>query len=275
MDRYAVIGNPVEHSQSPRIHALFAQQTGQRLSYDRLLAPVSDFAGTVRRFQAEGGRGANVTLPFKLEALALCDQVSDRAQRAGAVNTLTLTADGRILGDNTDGAGLLRDLGANLGLRLAGMQVLLLGAGGAVRGVLQPLLDAAPAALSIANRTAARASALAEDFTGDTPIEGGGYTTLEGRSFDLIINGTSSGLSGDLPPLPDEVLRPGGICYDMLYGDAPTPFLRWAAEHGAGVRADGFGMLVEQAAESFFVWWGMRPDTRPVLRKLRAELGNL
>jgi shikimate dehydrogenase len=271
MDRYAVIGHPVEHSRSPRIHALFARQTGQALRYEKLPAPLDDFAGTVRRFQAAGGRGANVTLPFKLEALALCDQASARARRAGAANTLSFTADGRILGDNTDGAGLLRDLTVNLGLSLAGLRILLLGAGGAVRGVLQPLLEAAPAALHIANRTPAKALVLAEDF-GGAPVEGGGYAELEGRQFDLIINGTSSGLAGELPPLPEDVLMPGGVCYDMLYGDTPTPFLRWAMAHGAGVSADGLGMLVEQAAESFQIWRGLRPDTLPVLKQLRAEL---
>jgi shikimate dehydrogenase len=239
--------------------------------YEKLPAPLDDFAGTVRRFQAAGGRGANVTLPFKLEALALCDQASARARRAGAANTLSFTADGRILGDNTDGAGLLRDLTVNLGLSLAGLRILLLGAGGAVRGVLQPLLEAAPAALHIANRTPAKALVLAEDF-GGAPVEGGGYAELEGRQFDLIINGTSSGLAGELPPLPEDVLMPGGVCYDMLYGDTPTPFLRWAMAHGAGVSADGLGMLVEQAAESFQIWRGLRPDTLPVLKQLRAEL---
>lgn len=270
MDRYAVIGNPVDHSQSPRIHALFGRQTGHRLNYGKLLAPLDGFSATVRRFQAEGGRGANVTLPFKLEALALCDELGESARRAGAVNTLTLGADGRILGANTDGTGLLRDLQVNLGLDLAGLQVLLLGAGGAARGVLQPLLDAAPAAVCIANRTPARAEALAGEFTNRVPIAGGGYAAIEGRSFDLIVNGSSGGLAGEIPPLPDDILKPGGVCYDMLYGDAPTPFLRWAAQHGAGVAADGLGMLVEQAAESFLIWRGVRPDTRPVLSKLRA-----
>jgi shikimate dehydrogenase len=269
MDRYAVIGNPVAHSRSPRIHALFARQTGQALRYEKLLAPLDGFAGAVRRFQAAGGRGANVTLPFKLEALALCDESHVRAQRAGAVNTLTFAADGRILGDNTDGAGLLRDLTVNLGLSLGGLRILLLGAGGAVRGVLQPLLECSPAQLCIANRTATKALALAEEF-GGTPVEGGGYADLEGRQFDLIINGTSSGLADTVPPLPEDVLMPGGICYDMLYGDAPTPFLHWAMAHGAGVTADGLGMLVEQAAESFLIWRGLRPETLPVLKQLRA-----
>jgi shikimate dehydrogenase len=269
MNRYAVIGNPVEHSRSPRIHALFAQQTGQALSYEKLLAPLDDFAGTVRRFQAGKGRGANVTLPFKLEALALCDSLSERACHAGAVNTLTMAADGSLQGDNTDGAGLLRDLTGNHGLNLKGLRILLLGAGGAVRGVLPSLLEAAPATVWIANRTPTKALALAASFSGDVPLEGGGYAALEAEVFDLIINGTSSGLAGDVPPLPDDVLKPGGVCYDMLYGDAPTPFLRWAASRGAGIMADGLGMLVEQAAESFLIWRGVRPDTRPVLKALR------
>ncbi|MGH8459094.1 MAG: shikimate dehydrogenase [Nevskiales bacterium] len=272
MDRYAVIGNPVEHSRSPRIHALFARQTRQSLGYEKLLAPLDDFAGTVRRFQDEGGRGANVTLPFKLEALKLCEVLSERARRAGAVNTLTLTPDRQIQGDNTDGAGLLRDLTVNYGLDLDGLRILLLGAGGAVRGTLPSLLEAAPAAIWIANRTPAKALALAADFSGDIPVEACGYFALEGEAFDMIINGTSSGLTGETPPLPGDVLKPGGICYDMLYGDAPTPFLRWAATHGAGVLADGLGMLVEQAAESFLIWRGLRPDTQPVLKQLRAEL---
>jgi len=272
MDRYAVIGNPVEHSRSPRIHALFARQTGQSLCYDTLRAPLDDFVGTVRRFQAQAGRGVNVTLPFKLEALAVCDHVSERARRAGAANTLSLSADGLIHGDNTDGAGLLRDLRANLGLELAGLRILLLGAGGAVSGVLQPLLDAAPTAIWIANRTPAKAQALAVNFSDGVPIEACGYAELGDQAFDLVINGTAGGLTGEVPPLPDDVLKPGGICYDMLYGDAPTSFLRWAAAHGAGVMVDGLGMLVEQAAESFFIWRGIRPETRSVLKQLRAEI---
>jgi len=269
-DRYAVIGNPVAHSLSPRIHALFAAQCGQSLSYEKLLAPLNDFSGLVRRFQAEGGKGANVTLPFKLEALALCDQLSERAQRAGAVNTLSLDADGRIHGDNTDGIGLLRDLQHNHGIMLAGLRVLLLGAGGATRGALKPLLDANPAAITIANRTPAKAQELASLFTRNITVDACAYAELAGKTFDVIINSTSAGLSGETPPLPDEVLRNGGLAYDMLYGPAPTAFLTWAAQHGAAVTADGLGMLVEQAAESFLIWRGMRPDTLPVLKSLRA-----
>lgn len=274
MNRYVVIGNPVEHSRSPRIHGLFAQQAGVTLRYERVLAPIDDFAGTVKRLQAEGVQGANVTLPFKLEALALCKDASLRAQRAGAVNTLCFDPRGALSGDNTDGAGLLQDLCGNLGLDLEGLRILLLGAGGAVRGVLQPLLGAKPAGVWIANRTTEKALALAADFDADIPVEGSGYAALDGESFDLIINGTSSGLSQELPPLHDELLRPGGIGYDMLYANQPTLFMRWAAERGASIQSDGLGMLVEQAAESFQIWHGIRPDTGPVLRQLRAELSR-
>jgi shikimate dehydrogenase len=272
MDRYVVIGNPVEHSRSPQIHRLFAQQTGQSLRYDRRLSPIDDFAGCVRQFRAEGGKGANVTLPFKLEALALCDHTSERAQRAGAVNTLSFGNDGLVLGDNTDGIGLVNDLEANLGVSLRGLRVLILGAGGAVRGVLQPLLESAPAMIRIANRTPAKANALAQAFTGDVPVTACGYEALADEGFDLVINGTSSGLANAMPPLPATVLRHGGICYDMLYGKSPGPFLAWAEQHGAGLCADGLGMLVEQAAESFRIWRGVKPDTGPVLRQLRAEV---
>jgi shikimate dehydrogenase len=272
MDRYVVIGNPVEHSRSPQIHRLFARQTGQSLRYDRLLSPIDDFAGSVRQFCAKGGKGANVTLPFKLEALALCDRASERARRAGAVNTLSFADDGLILGDNSDGIGLVNDLEANLGVTLRGLRVLILGAGGAVRGVLQPLLESAPAMICIANRTPAKADALAQAFTGEIPITACGYEALADENFDLIINGTSSGLEAEMPPLPEDVLAPGGVCYDMLYGPSPSPFLCWAEKQGASMYVDGLGMLVEQAAESFRIWRGVKPDTGAVLRQLRAEV---
>jgi shikimate dehydrogenase len=277
MDRYAVIGHPVEHSRSPLIHRLFAEQTGQHLAYEKRLAPLDDFAGTVTRLQAEGLRGANVTLPFKFEALRLCDVASERARRAGAVNTLSFEPDGQRRGDNTDGTGLVRDLVQNHALRIEGLRVLLLGAGGAVHGVLGPLLDSLPAAVTVANRTPARAQELVSDYATIAPmgepelLSACGYDELEGRDFELIINGTSAGLAGTTPVLPDDVLVPGGCCYDMLYADGPTPFLRWAAAHGAGIMADGLGMLVEQAAESFFLWRGVHPDTLPVLRALRQS----
>jgi shikimate dehydrogenase len=210
MDRYAVIGNPVEHSKSPHIHRLFAEQTGQKITYGKLLAPLKDFAGTVTLFQADGGKGLNVTLPFKLEALSLCDSVSDRARRAGAVNTISFTSDSQRRGDNTDGVGLVRDISVNHGLKLEGLRVLLLGAGGAARGVLGPLLDSRPASVTIANRTPAKALELANDFGGPDVVAICGFNDLEDRSFDLIINGTSAGLSGETPPLPAEIMVPGG-----------------------------------------------------------------
>jgi shikimate dehydrogenase len=262
-DRYAVFGNPIAHSKSPRIHALFAAQTRQDLSYEAILAPLDGFADAVRGFVAAGGKGANVTVPFKEEAFRLATELSPRAQAAGAVNTLSF-AGTAIRGDNTDGAGLVRDLTANLGCRLADARILLLGAGGASRGVILPLLEAKPAVLFVANRTAAKAEQLAAAFN----IEGGGFEALAGRAFDLVINATSAGLSDAALPLPAGVFAPGCLAYEMLYG-RETPFMAQARAAGCQV-ADGLGMLVEQAAEAFFVWRGVRPDTAPVLAELRA-----
>jgi shikimate dehydrogenase len=261
-DHYAVFGNPIAHSKSPLIHAAFARQTSQDLSYAALLAPLDDFAGALRAFQAAGGRGANVTVPFKETAHALATRLSSRAEAAGAVNTLSF-AGTEIHGDNTDGSGLAHDLEQNLGLTLAGKRILLLGAGGAARGVILPLMAAGPASLLIANRTAAKAIDLARRFA----CQGGGFDALGGLSFDLVVNATSSSLSGDLPPLPDAVFAPGALAYDMMYG-RDTPFLEFARRRGARV-ADGLGMLVEQAAEAFFIWRGVRPDTAPVIAMLR------
>jgi shikimate dehydrogenase len=269
-DRYAVIGNPIAHSKSPLIHAAFAEQTGEDLVYERILGPRDDFAGEVRRFFAQGGRGLNVTVPFKEEAWALVDESSPRAETARAVNTLIPLPDGRLRGDNTDGIGLVQDLAENHRCPLAGRSILLLGAGGASRGVLRPLLEARPARLWIANRTAAKAVALAEDAAALGPVHGCGLEQLAGERFDLIINGTSAGLQAEVPPLPEAVLAPGGWCYDMMYGDAPTAFVRWALAQGAGHALDGLGMLVEQAAEAFFLWRGVRPQTAPVIRRLRG-----
>ncbi|MCU0835029.1 MAG: shikimate dehydrogenase [Chromatiaceae bacterium] len=274
-DRYAVIGNPIAHSKSPRIHAAFARQTGQDLSYERILGSLDDFAGDVRRFFADGGRGLNVTVPFKEQAWALAERRSPRAQSAGAVNTLTPLPDGVIAGDNTDGPGLVRDLAVNHGFAFAGRRVLLLGAGGAARGVLRPLLETGVAELVIANRTAARALELAAAAKGLGPVSGCGLAALTGQRFDLIINATSAGLTGEVPPLPDDCLAEGGWTYDMLYGDEPTAFCRWGADHGAGRALDGLGMLVEQAAESFIIWRGVRPDTRPVIALLRRREGEI
>jgi len=271
-DRYAVIGNPIAHSKSPQIHAAFARQTGQDLVYDRILGSRDDFAGDVRRFVAEGGRGLNVTVPFKEEAFALADERSERAQAAGAVNTLIVLEGGRLRGDNTDGVGLVRDLCCNHRFMLEGARVLLLGAGGASRGVLRPLLAERPAALVIGNRTAAKAVELAATAAGLGAVEGCGLPELAGRRFDLIVNGTAAGLQGELPALPDDCLADGGWVYDMMYGTEPTAFVRWGLAHGAAKALDGLGMLVEQAAESFFLWRGVQPDTAPAIDALRRGI---
>ena len=270
-DRYAVIGNPITHSKSPEIHARFATQTGQNLTYERLQAPLDGFAKTVREFIAQGGKGANVTVPFKLEAYELATSLSDRARTAGAVNTLRFDGDA-IFGDNTDGVGLVHDITRNFGLPLSGKRVLLLGAGGAVRGVVHPFLAESPTELVIANRTASKAAELAQLFAASSgiPIRTSAFDRLQGE-FDLIINGTSAGLSDDMPDVPAALFRPGVLALDMVYGKQPTRFMQFAAQHGATVR-DGLGMLVEQAAESFFVWRGVRPDTAPALAALRAAL---
>lgn len=269
-DRYAVAGNPVAHSRSPFIHAAFARQTGQDLEYRRLLLPVEGFAAGASAFFADGGMGLNVTVPFKRDAHDLADRLTPRAQAAGAVNTLARQPDGKLLGDNTDGAGLVRDLLKNLGWVIAGARVLLVGAGGAARGVMAPLLAEAPAELLVINRTAERAEELAELFAAEGPVRGGGLSLAAGRFFDLVINASSAGLGGESPALPHGVIGPATHCYDMVYGNEPTPFLRAAAGAGALSLADGLGMLVEQAAESFFLWRGLRPDTAPVMAHLRG-----
>jgi shikimate dehydrogenase len=272
-DRYVLFGNPVAHSPSPVVHAAFAAQTGQDLRYDRQLVPLGEFARAAADFFAGGGRGGNVTVPFKEDAFRFVDRLSARAQRAGAVNTLALEDDGEVLGDNTDGVGLVRDLTVNLNWVIAGRRVLVLGAGGAARGVLAPLLAERPAQLLIANRTADKAEHLAQEFADLGPISGGGFADLTGvEPFDLVINATSASLAGELPPLPDRLLAPDACAYDMMYGATPTAFLIWAESRGAGTVADGLGMLVEQAAEAFFIWRGLRPETRPVLVQVRREL---
>jgi shikimate dehydrogenase len=265
-DRYAVIGNPVAHSKSPWIHARFARDTGQDIEYLRIEAPRAGFARALAEFRAAGGRGANVTLPFKEEALARCTVASDRARAAGAVNTLRFD-DGATWGDNTDGAGLVRDLTVNLGRRIAGARVLLAGAGGAAQGVLGPLLEAGAARIVIANRTVARAAALAARHPG-APLTACGYGELAGQAFDLVINATSAGLQGAALPLAAGAFARGALAYDLVYG-RDTPFL--AAARAAGAAAhDGTGMLVEQAAESFLAWRGVRPQTAAVLAELRG-----
>lgn len=273
MDRYGVFGNPIGHSKSPLIHRLFAAQTGQQLSYEPLLAPLDDFAGFARAFFSEG-RGANVTVPFKEQAFQLADRLSERAQRAGAVNTLHKLADGSLLGDNTDGAGLVRDLTLNAGFSLAGKRILLLGAGGAVRGVLEPFLAQRPAVLVVANRTVEKAERLAQEFAELGVVYPSGFDWLE-EPLDLIVNGTSASLNGETPPIAPSLIQPGHtLCYDMMYAKEPTAFCRWAQTHGAARALDGLGMLVEQAAEAFWLWRGIRPDTAPVLAQLRRQLAH-
>lgn len=272
-DRYAVFGHPIGHSQSPRIHALFAEQTGQAIRYTAQDVPAAQFRDCLGRFVEGGGRGLNCTVPLKELAWRAADKTSARAERAKAVNTLAIGEDGTLFGDNTDGVGLVRDLVDNLGVALAGRRVLLLGAGGASRGILQPLLAEGPRALVIANRTAAKADALAEEFADLGAVEARGFESLGGEPFELILNATAASLDGALPPLPEGVLGAGGVCYDLAYGKQPTPFVRWGRQAGAALSVDGIGMLVEQAAEAFCLWRGLRPKTRPVIDLLNAERG--
>ncbi|MDR0564542.1 MAG: shikimate dehydrogenase [Azoarcus sp.] len=277
MDRYAVIGHPIEHSKSPAIHAAFARQTRQELSYQALLAPLDGFSDTVRAFRAEGGRGANITVPFKIEACSLATRLTERAKLAGAVNTLTFNGD-IIIGDNTDGIGLVRDLIVNLACPLAGRHVLLLGAGGAARGVLFPLFQTRPVTLTIANRTVEKALELRTAFApyaGQTTLTAGGFDDLKGWEFDVVINATSASLDNRVPDLPDSIFAPNAFAYDMVYGSnsaGDTPFLAWARAMGVNQLADGFGMLVEQAAECFALWRGIRPKSGAILSKLRRKL---
>lgn len=272
---YAVVGNPIAHSKSPMIHSRFAEQTGECIEYRRLLAPLDGFAQIVRAFAAAGGRGVNVTVPFKLEAHALADSLSPRAAAAGAVNTLRFDGD-RIHGDNTDGVGLVRDIEANLGIGLAGARILLLGAGGAARGVVLPILERAPRSLLIVNRTAAKAEALAVQFAGAArnagcALAGGGPEVVEPIAYDVIVNATAGSLDAALPECDKRAFGCGTLAYDMMYGAQPTVFMRHAESLGARV-SDGLGMLVEQAAESFFLWRAVRPASAPVLAELRTML---
>ncbi|MCC6533601.1 MAG: shikimate dehydrogenase [Burkholderiales bacterium] len=269
-ERYAVIGNPVTHSKSPQIHSAFARQTSQDIVYVRLAAPKGGFRAELDRFIAHGGRGLNVTVPFKQEAAAACTAVSERGKFAQAVNTLTFK-DGKIVGDNTDGAGLLRDLEKNLHVGLHGRRVLILGAGGAARGVMMPLIARGVRMIVVANRDRSKAQALEERFGLFGNVRARGYDELAGNGYELIINATSASLQGVLPPVPGSVFAPDCVVYDMVYAaGGQTPFLQFARECGALITSDGLGMLVEQAAESFFIWRGVRPDTAPVLELLRA-----
>ena len=265
-DRYAVVGNPIAHSKSPLIHTAFSRQTAQDMVYDSLLVPVDGFVAAANQFRLNGGLGLNVTLPFKSEAFRYAAFLSERASAAQAVNTLKFKQ-GVIFGDNTDGAGLVNDLLHNLGCDIAGRKLLLLGAGGAARGVIAPLLQQLPARFVLANRTLDKARQLAREFDGK--LEASAYADLTGGRFDIVINATSASLANELPPLPTGVFGKYALAYDMMYGRGETPFLAFARSEGAARLADGLGMLVEQAAESFLVWRGIRPDTAPVLQLLR------
>ncbi|MCL6414263.1 shikimate dehydrogenase [Aestuariirhabdus sp. Z084] len=272
VDRYAVMGNPIGHSKSPQIHSLFARQTGQDLEYSKQQVEEGHFSSAVQDFFIQG-KGLNITVPFKQEAWLQAQQLSERARLAGAVNTLWINQAGELVGDNTDGAGLVTDLVKNQKVALTGKRLLLLGAGGAARGVIQPLLAEKPVELVIANRTQARAQELQKMFTGKGAIEALPYDQLSGP-FDVIINATSASLQGDVPPLPKGLVTRQTTCYDMMYGAEPTAFNLWAERQGAKACIDGLGMLVEQAAEAFFCWRGVRPDTQPVLQVLRTELAG-
>lgn len=266
-DIYAVVGNPIAHSKSPQIHQLFAEQTGEDISYDKRLIEIGNFDNWVDEFFASGGKGLNVTLPFKTEAFAYATTRTDRAERAGAVNTLS--SDGStVQGDNTDGYGLMADLTERLGWQVQGKEVLLLGAGGAVRGVLGPLLEAAPLRVTLANRTHSKAVELAQAFSAMGNLNSETMVNLGEHKFDLIINGTSAGVSGEALDLPPALLKENACCYDMFYSTELTPFLQWSSRYGAEL-SDGLGMLVAQAAESFRIWRGKRPDFVPVVDLIR------
>ncbi len=268
VDRYGVMGYPVSQSRSPMIHRLFAEQTGQEMQYELLQVAPDKLEQAIRQFQRTGGKGLNITVPHKTEVTRLVDQLSERASTAGAVNTLTFK-DGEILGDNTDGFGLLRDLAINLELTLESTNILILGAGGATRGIIGPLLEMQPASLRIANRTLAKAEALAQHFSRSGPVTACRFNTIPVKDhYDLIINATSAGLNGKRPPYPMAAVSNDTICYDLSYGLTPTPFSAWARENGAALSVMGWGMLVEQAAESFRLWRGVRPETAEILEKM-------
>ncbi len=274
-DRYAVLGNPIAHSKSPAIHQMFAEQTRQFIIYEAFFVDIGGFEQAVGNFFAAGGKGLNVTVPFKEEAWQLVDQRSERAQLAGAVNTIKLVGEDERFGDNTDGTGLVRDLKQNHQIELRGKRILLLGAGGAARGVLLPLLVEQPSLLQVANRNADKAQILSETFKSHGTIVGSSFTALANHSFDLVINATSASLQGQLPALPEGVFAPHAISYDMMYSAQATPFQAWSRTQGVATCLDGLGMLVEQAAEAFFIWRGVIPETQPVISALRHSLNKV
>ena len=270
-DQYAVFGSPIKHSKSPRIHQFFAKQTHQDLEYRAVLVPAEPFEQEVNDFFAQGGRGLNCTVPLKELAWAYADKKTERAELSKAVNTLALQDDGSILGDNTDGIGLVTDLKKNNAIQLKGKRVLILGAGGASRGIIGPIQDELPESITVANRTIGKALNLATEFAHKGAISACGYADLAGLSFDLIINATSASLSDDLPPLVEGLLKEQGSCYDLAYANEPTAFVRWANEQGALKSLDGLGMLIEQAAEAFYLWRGVRPTSAELIGVLEAE----
>ncbi len=271
LDKYAVFGHPIKHSKSPRIHNIFAEQTSQALEYIAQEVPAEQFSTAVDCFFSDGGKGLNCTIPLKELAWSYADLKTERAQLSKAVNTLAIQNDGSILGDNTDGIGLVTDLMRNHGLTLAGSKILILGAGGASRGIIAPIFEQSVASIVIANRTVDKALNLAAEFQHKGHINGCGFNDLGSQQFDLIINATSTSLSGQIPPLPRHLLANKGVCYDLAYSNEPTAFVRWGEENQALKSLDGLGMLVEQAAEAFFIWRGIRPETAPVIQLLNAE----
>jgi len=271
VDNYCVMGNPVAHSKSPQIHAAFAEQTQQNIFYQAIQVDGGKFKAALKEFQAQGGKGLNITIPFKGEAWEISENRTNRADRALAVNTISFDDAGNIIGDNTDGVGLIRDLTINQDISIKDKDILILGAGGAVRGILDPLFDEQPNKVVIANRTVRRAEELADMFSDRGDISACGFDELAGSGFDIIINGTSASLQGEVPPLPENLLNDNACCYDMMYSMSDTPFVSWAKAQGATKASDGLGMLVEQAAESFFIWREVRPETRQVIDALRKD----
>jgi len=271
IDRYAVIGNPIEHSKSPDIHLLFADQTGEVIHYEKILAEKDRFSETVNKFFADGGKGLNITVPFKNDACEFVDELTDYANHAGAVNTIYLDENNRYIGANTDGIGLLRDLKKSLRIQLENKKILIIGAGGATQGIVEPLLNEQPDQLIIANRTVSKADVIAEQFITFGEIQSCSLTDIPKQPFDIILHATSAGLHGENVSLPHEIISADTCCYDLLYSDHDTPFMQWAKQQQAGKVVDGFGMLLEQAAEAFYLWRGKRPDTAMAQHYFRPD----